>query len=1469
MVDEIVFAAISRRDGSPGDGVHLIWSPPQSSGYSVGGFDIHRRQAQRTRLRCHALTAAELAQLHAQFEVTIPMARVGVRRSACPAGLSPAPGGPQGGQSRVIDFAGLPIGRNPNPIEREGVVFRVLDRTGAPARVVEIVPEGRRQGLRIAHGLEIRLPPGTVAARVLLREADTDATVEATAADGTVVRPSGRGRTPDGRLIVHIEGPALERISIQPPADGAVLTGLDLDLDAPAPRTAGPVSLTARGPPPSGMTAIATTPVCLCYEVDFNTRQRLVQVTIRIGAALAIATRAGKAVATRLLTNPAGVQTATFSEAAVDQVLLYVTGAASGLTVCADTALSPEEEAAEWRDAKLIAEGVDFPLTALDPSLGGPAGELALAKSRLLSDESLDELQFEDVAELLNEVAATAARQPPVLLSLVEREQAADPFVETRPWPHALSLTLDPVWRRVLGCGHLDPASDLTPGEAYDYRITGRFRRRDAEERVFGLHDLPIGTALPPAFHLGPVLFRPPEGAVVDFGPSSSEAPLRRLGRKGVRLTGSGVLTIAFDQPVTRLALEIDPEAGQTLSYEARPSEFILGLSNTAFAAPLPTQPRVEIVFPEPVDRLRLKGAGFFVGVRLLDHPAGTAADEIVTRTAYVLGVRFEATAPPPEPLLVETDNLQQPLTGGDPAEATGQGLKEIGFRVRWAPPEEGNAGPTPLPWPGDATSPPPTMAAGFHIERRRVDTGEPFHDVDDEATLFVGARAPPGAPATLRTGADLAALYGGGLALAAPDRRMDIEDVLVRADVIRAPPGSLHQYRVFTLDAIGRRSLSARLGPQVRLEKHRPPPQPVGPTGDRPPFAPVGVRARLLQSSDPELLDDDRALLGDSTNAIVVEWGWTEPQRAHDPFAREFRVYFHATPPDVVGGVFSGVAVANGGGFAMQATLDQPVAPDAMKGAYLNAGGYPFKVAAHGPGEAVTLQLDAAILEPGAVPAAGAFQFLSALDGAELRPTRWDERLAVVPITAEADYRFIIRDAVQLTPETPRVRVWVGVATADGEAYIADERDAASPNGGRPGNESSVTAVAVSGRYLGRPDYTPPPPLAVVPELVTSEPGGATVQTTLDLDALLAAIPVPTGHRVALERVAVNDLAPLLSVGTDDLIGVTFPKGGSTRYALANPDDQSAFLAQIRSSNPALVEGRFLLDLLHRFPAELAGLWQGLGAPIAPSGRFPDTLPAKPERYFHRIRIADAADRLSLSGAILPQVVRTPSLRAPGAPEVTLADSATDVLDIGVRVRAAYDLAHVAVFALVSEQALDAATLATSLVRLPNRRDLPPADGLRLRLDTGAILPPVLLVDVATAVIEPPDALLTIPLGVPRDRHVAVWCVSLTRDRIPSPPSGPHLARSGPPALVVPALAVTRSGAVDTAQWPSPAAGVQASLERSVDGGASWAKASPWLPSTVGEWSTPTPPVARLYRLALRGPRGAPVFGPAVEPGP
>ena len=99
----------------------------------------------------------------------------------------------------------------------------------------------------------------------------------------------------------------------------------------------------------------------------------------------------------------------------------------------------------------------------------------------------------------------------------------------------------------------------------------------------------------------------------------------------------------------------------------------------------------------------------------------------------------------------------------------------------------------------------------------------------------------------------------------------MDAEDTLLSpAHPEGPPPGSLQQYRIFSVDVTGRRSATPTLGSIVRLEKRVPPPPPVGPTIPAPPGVqrPAGVTARVLQSLDTHLTPSDRTLLGASTNA-------------------------------------------------------------------------------------------------------------------------------------------------------------------------------------------------------------------------------------------------------------------------------------------------------------------------------------------------------------------------------------------------------------------------------------------------------------------------------------------------------------------------------------------------------------------------------------------------------------------------
>jgi hypothetical protein len=700
----------------------------------------------------------------------------------------------------------------------------------------------------------------------------------------------------------------------------------------------------------------------------------------------------------------------------------------------------------------------------------------------------------------------------------------------------------------------------------------------------------------------------------------------------------------------------------------------------------------------------------------------------------------------------------------------------------------------------------------------------------------------------------------------------MSVDDVLVSGEHGGPPPGSLHQYRIFSTDAIGRRSPTARLGSVVRLEKRQPPPKPVGPTTTLAAgaIAPSGVRARILQAADPDLPTGDRTLLGTSQNAVVLEWGWTETERDRDPDATEFRVYWQPLPPDVVNGRLTGAATLVSGLYEIPATLDRALPADAMKGRYIAAPDSPFKVASHSAGQSITVRLEPSVLQPSRTPGPADFMFQPLLTGAELRPAEWAERTAVVPITAADSYQYVFRDRLTLDATHPRVRVWTGVSAADDQSYVADELPASAPNGGRAGNESSIAAAAAAARFIGRPTFTVPPPLAAVPEFVTDEPTPDGVVVRIDLPALLPAVTIPAGHRVQLERVGLNAIVACVSARADDKIGADLPDGTTQSYTLANAADQTAFLAQIRTGTPGRVEGRFLMDFILRFSGQLEELWElALPAPAA-FGVLTDALPGAPERYVHRIRLVDQAGHVSAGAAIVPRIVRVPSLRSPSSPRLTVPSSSTDALAVDARVRDAFDLAWLVLFTTSTDAAANgngALAAPAQLLRLPNRRDLYPNDGLRLRLADGTLLAPATVVTASGGTVDPPDRVLNATVTVGYERRVLLWAIAVTRDGVPSRFAGPVIALTGPTPLVPPTLTVTGAGGIDTAQWDALTVPASLALERSVDGGTTWQQVSPWLPETVNEYALPSAAGTVRYRMILRADRGRTATGPAVTP--
>jgi hypothetical protein len=293
-------------------------------------------------------------------------------------------------------------------------------------------------------------------------------------------------------------------------------------------------------------------------------------------------------------------------------------------------------------------------------------------------------------------------------------------------------------------------------------------------------------------------------------------------------------------------------------------------------------------------------------------------------------------------------------------------------------------------------------------------------------------------------------------------------------------------------------------------------------------------------------------------------------------------------------------------------------------------------------------------------------------------------------------------------------------------------------------------------------------------------------------------------------------------------------------------------------------------MEFLLRFGAQLEELWQ-LALPVpAAFGVVADTLPATPERYVHRIRLVDQAGHVSAGAAIVPRIARVPSLRSPSSPRLTVASSTTDALAVDARVRDAFDLSWLVLFTTSTDAATSgngALAAPAQLLRLPNRRDLYPNDGLRLRLADGTLLAPATVVTASAGTVDPPDRVLSTTVTAGYDRRVLLWGIAVTRDGVPSRFAGPVVALTGPTPLVPPTLTVTGAGGIDTAQWDALTVLASLALERSLDGGTTWQQVSPWLPESVNDYTLPSATGTVRYRTILRADRGRTAAGPAVTP--
>src|SRR5262249_32795935 len=150
-------------------------------------------------------------------------------------------------------------------------------------------------------------------------------------------------------------------------------------------------------------------------------------------------------------------------------------------------------------------------------------------------------------------------------------------------------------------------------------------------------------------------------------------------------------------------------------------------------------------------------------------------------------------------------------------------------------------------------------------------------------------------------------------------------------------------------------------------------------------------------------------------------------------------------------------------------------------------------------------------------------------------------------------------------------------------------------------------------------------------------------------------------------------------------------------------------------------------------------------------------------------------------------------------------------------RMHQAFDLDWLVLFTLTTPDPTpldDRVREQAQLLRIPDRRDLYPKHGLRLRVADGSLLEPADVVNIpGTGTVVVPDVVVPATLAPGFQKQVTVWAITLTRDGIPSRATNAATAHTGPVPLVVPGLIVTPANGIDTATWSPVAVAAELSL--------------------------------------------------------
>lgn len=1056
----------------------------------------------------------------------------------------------------------------------------------------------------------------------------------------------------------------------------------------------------------------------------------------------AVAFARGKPVAASALTP--NTLTAELFASQIDAVKVYGAPVLSDVRVCAD-----RTSVESWSTATVIAR-LQLPLVELDPTLGGPAGELDLARKRLVPGETMTAAELADGLAVLRALVRGRSARPIDHTLLVEDElvdgQRVQPTELSGTEP-LRALFVSPRWRRVLGLAYFDRDPALVLGTRYQYRVRAAFPASDRDDRVIGFHTVPSQTLLPAELAIdgAQLRFGQPTPVVLD---RASPGPGVTVARRGVRLEDAGARGPWWAAELDGHAVVIDlaaPARSITLELAgAHDLRLWAGNDDTpVLDVAVPPGPAPRIDLPALADQLRLSGKGLLCTLRARPDlpPSGTV--ELAAATPPVV---LAMVPPPPAPLSLAAVSLQ---TAGS------RKPSELGFDVTWLP--------APITgittWPPDLP-PPPSDAAMFQLERRLEPSGAWLPVIEDDNLLGGGRDAAP-VPAALSPGVELMEVFPEVAPPAPPvltSRWRDTFETLAAAQ--RPLPGTQHRYRIRGVDGLGRVSAVWTTGAAVTLEKHVPPP------------VPGAFAARALVAGAPDLTAADVATLAGHGNALVMTCRWGEAERARDPGARELRFYYARRRLDAIAATTTAVTALGSGAYQVAITLAEDIAANASIGLRLT-GAYPFAITQHTAGTAITAVVRAAIPDATGgypVPALGAGWFPVRVDAQRRRPRRFATRAQVQTIDARTDYTAVFHDVFSLSAAHPEDRLLVGASAADAEPYVPDDL---APAATRPGNEGALATAMVTARDAGQPVLAEAPAITPVAALATPVPGTADLRATIDLGPLIAGLGLPPGE-VRLERTRDTAIAAAYRVSGTSVIAVppepAQPGEVEAAIAIANPGDRAAIVAALGGTGLDALADRYLVYLAAAHP-----LRARLFVPSHDRTSLPivdDTWPPSGARWVYRARALDAAGRVSADGRTLRGVVRVPTPAPPSAPHHVASGPAP-----------AFELRYPAANAdRLLAFAVDVALPASGTVPLPALVALSGrTDGATyaLRMPDATLVLPVHVIPSAQAPLAGDERIAIANVGGPPGRPRRVWACTVSPAGVASRLAGPWLWRT------------------------------------------------------------------------------------------